>query len=421
MKNIKVKNDIPKEKSKEKKIKRKKNQKTLIKKEKKESTQLNISPIESDKSKPVVKQRIPNIDAIRTLSMFLILLDHMITFTNIQQRNYRHHKTFYTIRTFNAMHNSLFAITSGLVGYKSNVKYSNLAYLWLMVIFYTFGCYYYYKIFKPNYFIRTQKFSVMFPVVYNHYWYFTQYFALFIFLPVVNKGVNLLSKFELKIVLLTILFLILWKDIMNPKNDVFHYVGGGSSISFIAFYLNGVYISKFRKIYSGVKKYIFCICCLLIHICSILVNVKIKYLNIFTLKGYYQMKFAKILQQIFMLRNNALPMLIQSNTIIYFLLQIKFNNILGKIVLFIGPLTFGVYLIHCNITVREFEYKNIIPNNSYNVTTGRLLQILLYITMKIYLICIIIDFIRNKIFTLLKIRNHLYAVETKFFSYFNKV
>ena len=32
------------------------------------------------------------------------------------------------------------------------------------------------------------------PVIFNRYWYFTTYFGMYLFLPVINKGIENLTK-----------------------------------------------------------------------------------------------------------------------------------------------------------------------------------------------------------------------------------
>lgn len=62
--------------------------------------------------------------------------------------------------------------------------------------------------------------------------------------------------------------------------------------------------------------------------------------------GYYKTKLMIYLKQIFVQRISSLPMILQSISVLLFLTQIKYNKYLAKIITFIGPLTFGIYLIH---------------------------------------------------------------------------
>jgi hypothetical protein len=45
---------------------------------------------------------------------------------------------------------------------------------------------------------------------------------MYLFLPVINRGISVLSKFELKLVILSTLgILVFWRDYKNPNKDVF--------------------------------------------------------------------------------------------------------------------------------------------------------------------------------------------------------
>ena len=56
---------------------------------------------------------------------------------------------------------------------------------------------------------------------------------MYLFLPVINKGVEYLSKIELKLVVMsTIGIFIFWRDFKNPKIDVFYLHSGNSVLCF---------------------------------------------------------------------------------------------------------------------------------------------------------------------------------------------
>ena len=95
-------------------------------------------------------------------------------------------------------------------------------------------------------------------MIFQVYWYFSTYFGMYLFLPVINKGIAQLSKYEFRLVVMSTLgILVLWKDYKNKKTDVFHLNSGGSVIWFLIFYLTGAYIGKYRVDYNGFKKFVF--------------------------------------------------------------------------------------------------------------------------------------------------------------------
>ena len=103
-------------------------------------------------------------------------------------------------------------------------------------------------------------------MIYERYWYYTQYVGMYLFLPVINKGISILSQSELKVVVIsTVGIFSFWRRLQNPKRDIFHLIGGSSSFWFMTFYLTGAYIGKYRKDYKGIKKYIYCFICLFVY------------------------------------------------------------------------------------------------------------------------------------------------------------
>ena len=81
---------------------------------------------------------------------------------------------------------------------------------------------------------------------------------MYLFLPVINKGIAYLTKGEFKLVVIsTIVVLSFWRDYKNPKEDVFNLNGGFSLLWLLTLYLTGAYIGKYRNDYSRYKKYIY--------------------------------------------------------------------------------------------------------------------------------------------------------------------
>ena len=203
------------------------------------------------------KKRNPGIDLVRLIGMFIIILNHLLYFGDAYKKFFKYKRQLKSFQIFIDWHNNGFALISGIVGYKTN-KYSNLLYLWLIVHFYSVGVHLYIITFKKKFKILNDISIEFFPIVFKRYWYFTAYFGMYLYLPIINKGISSLSKFEFRIVVMSIIgILVLWKDFKNPENDVFYMKGGGSMIWLITFYLVGAYIGKYNVNYLGYKKYCF--------------------------------------------------------------------------------------------------------------------------------------------------------------------
>ena len=218
----------------------------------------------------IKKIRNPGVDFVRLISMFNIVINHCLFNGEVFKRFPRYARYFSCFHNFTDYNNNVFILISGIVGYKTS-KYSNLIYLWLTVVFYSVGIRKYYIYLKKINNTNEEMYKEYYPMIYVKYWYFTSYFGMYLFLPVINKGIVSLSKYELRLVVLTTLFIfVFWRFYKNPDQDMFLMNRGFSMVWFLSLYLTGAYIGKYRLNYSGIKKYLYCFICLFSYFCCLL-------------------------------------------------------------------------------------------------------------------------------------------------------
>ena len=173
-----------------------------------------------------------------------------------QKKKYSQYKELENIDIAINWHVSTFIFISGFVGYKTT-KYSNLIYLWLCAIFYALGIITFFSKFKPNLYKKQIEFNDFFPIINSYYWYLTAYFGMYLFLPVINKGLENINKSQLKINVISLIgILIVLKDYINPTADPFHLNEGVSLLWHLIFYITGAYFEKFHKDSNCFKKII---------------------------------------------------------------------------------------------------------------------------------------------------------------------
>ena len=174
---------------------------------------------------------------------------------------------------------------------------------------------------------------------------------MYLFLPVINKGIQSLNKIELRTVFMSLIFVfVVLRDYMNPKKDPFRMTNGYSSKWLLICFLAGAYLGKFKQNYYGIKKNILFLVCIFIFY----------YL-------YYKTKVMIFLKLLFVLRINSVPMIFESFSVLIFFTHIKYNKYLAKIITFIAPLTFGIYLIHYHPKVKATILKNLFLKDSNNL------------------------------------------------------
>ena len=367
---------------------------------------------DKNNQKPINTLRNPGIELVRILAMFAIITNHIISHGNIFSKYKRYNFNLYFILILCSWHVSSFALISGIVGYKSN-KYSNLLYLWFCVFFYSITIPFFIKKFIKNLIIKDPPLYDFFPVIYDNNWYFSKYFGMYLFLPVINRGIAYLSKGELLfLVISTIGVFNIYNDIMLPKKDTFLTNRGYSVLSLLIFYLAGAYIGKYKIEFLGIKKKLLYLICIFTYIFVSLLTRKMIFYNIGTVKGIF-FPIVFLLKRIFVIKLDSLPMILQAISIIFLLTNINYNKYITKIINFFGPLTFGVYLIHENKLVIFNITEKIFDNDPNDLPLKSIYKLLFCKCFKVYCICFFIEYFRNLLFSFCKIKKMCVLIETK--------
>lgn len=291
-----------------------------------------------------------------------------------------------------------FALITGYVCINSKNKLSRFISLWFQVIFYTITITGIFQIFAPNLITKNEVVYAIFPIFSNQYWYFTAYFVLFIFMPYINKLLKSLSKTEFKKLVITLIgmfsviqFIPL---ILSLNLDIFNIRLGNSTIWLFVLYCIGAYIKTF--------------------------DVKLKNKNILNFLLYIFMVFVawtgkyiievvsvnmggKIIIADQLLVFNSPFMLLISIFLFMFFINLDIRNKLAqKVIGLLAPVSFGVYLIHTHPLV----FNNIIRDRFTFLINESTLVLLMYITIAAlvtFISCLLIDYIRLKLFKVLKV------------------
>lgn len=201
-----------------------------------------------------MKERNYGIDLLRILSMFMVVLLHLCGFggvlSNVKPFSVNYYIAwFLEIVSYCAV--DVFALISGFVGVKSSFKYSNLAFLWVRVFFYSFGITLIFLIYDHNIVSFKDLIKSIFPVLSNQYWYFSAYFVLCLFIPLLNYILNNLERGVLLCSIVLVTSLLSFQQVVVRK-DIFCVGKGYSPWWLLILYLIGGYI----KIYLSKKKFL---------------------------------------------------------------------------------------------------------------------------------------------------------------------
>lgn len=340
------------------------------------------------------KLRNPNIDFIRIIGMFAIIIHHILWHGKVLLK-FNKYKKLQLLNIKCMWHVSSFGVISGLVSLKA-FKFSNLFYLWLESISYSIVFLIIYNEIK-NPFFGNLLIQFLFPVGNKIYWYFTAYFGMYPFLPFIHSGISILTKNEIKkSVYFMIGIFIIWASYYK---DCFSQINGKSPFSLLIFYIFGEYIGKyhFKRMTKASHR-------VLVYLITsfIFMTVSIKTYQINFIYSFSQKNIK--LQKLFRVGINSFPILLQIFSITIFVAQIKFSKYSSSVISFMAPLIFDIYLIHENPFVRKKYIINSFNSLPENINLSFLYILILKKALLLFIICIIIAYVRNKIFILLKIK-----------------
>jgi hypothetical protein len=239
---------------------------------------------------------------------------------------------------------------------------------------------------------------------------------MYLFLPVINRGISVLSKFEFNLVILSTLgIFVLWRDYKNPNKDVFGMNNGNSMIWLLTYYLAGAYIGKYRVNYSRFKNYIYSLLYIFIFFFSSYLYYKISYNELNIGQGYLQKELLSLLKKMLKKRFDSYMKIAQSITVCLFFFQINYSKYIAKIICFFGPLVFGVYLIHIHpLSISNF-LNHIFDKDPRNLCLISTMNLILMKSLKTFIICLIIDYFRHILFSILRFKRIFIFLETKMF------
>lgn len=377
---------------------------------KKNEEKLNILEYEN-KNQNFLKKNNRNygIDLARILSMILIINHHIVFHggplfkTKIFSLE---HKIFLFLNSICTSGVNIFGLISGCIGFHS-YKYSNLFYLLFTTFLYSISISHLFKFFKPE--LVSNNVHHIYTLFITDYWYFTAYFTMYFFFPLINEGITQIKQKKMYhfIINLFLVFSFLNEIMRYSKRfkslDIFNLKNGFSYSWLLILYLFGGYLGKFKiDINKKRNKYYY-----------------IKYIFIIIIFGLIKTKLlldeiAKYDAHHIKNINYASPTYLGiSISIILIFSNININNKnLIKLITFFSSLTYGIYLSHNHVFVRLLLVKKyflwILKYKSINMV---LIEIMC--SFGVFLFCGFIDSIRIIIFRFLKIKKLFILLENK--------
>lgn len=222
--------------------------------------------------------------------------------------------------------------------------------------------------------------AIFFPFLTQKYWFVNAYIMLLTLCPILNKLFETLSKKEYQV--LCILLLIYNSVIPLLIKSPVTLNTGNSVIWFINLYLIAGYLKKYPIVLSKTK---------------ILLTYGVNSLLLTAIVTFFY-KYKGISGAMHFYRYNSIFVL--TSSVLLFLLVInikkKYNSKKANIITFLSTSTFAVYLISDNSFIRNVLWTSWVNTLKYRETWYYGLYLILICSI-IYLLCILIDKIINKI------------------------
>lgn len=384
--------------------------------------------VEGSVMKKEVLNRKSNYELMRITSMIFIVIYHIIMHCCFESKSTGSMSIIINfINALIVVHVNSFILLTGYFQCKTKLKLSrvislnNAAWfykaLFLLIVIILSTCL---GIKLANHITTIEFIKTILPIDYGIYWFLECYLAIYLLSPILNKVILNCTKKQLQKII--IIIFILFSIISTLTMDEVIYTRSGHSIaSFILLYFIGAYLrlypmneNYFFKIFTDTaKKTIYLIAFLSCACLSLLCH--IAYTKMSGLHPLFN-EIGLILNYSFF--SFASPIVIIQS--IFYFLFFSTLNINSKFINKISKSTFGVYLIHENIYVRDNIYKWL-GYTKINIITPKVVIITIITAIVMFLVCTVMEQIRQKIFNFIYNRKFSKRIRKKYQEYFKNL
>lgn len=360
------------------------------------------------KSIAIAPTRNYGIDALRVLSIFMVLALHILGLGGIADRTTFPDPKFLTVWTFEALLYCVmncYALITGYVMIQGKYRYTNLILLWLQVALVSvLGTVIYYFL-KPGDIDKLVILLSVFPVSRKSYWYFSCYFVLYLLIPFINRALHSLTRRQAKVLCILLVLGVSGVTTLMDR-DPLNLGGGYSAMWLMTLYILGACIRKFgfgtrikaRYLLTG-----FALSTLLTVGAFILLR-----LEAFSV-------LLRIWRTSVLLMHSSPTILFNSIALLLLFTRLKFKrNWVIKIIRQLSPLSFGVYIMHAHPQLSKFFFldKPFAVFADYPIPLMILAVLLSAAGMFVFFGAI--ERLRIWLFDALKLKKRLLALEEKY-------
>lgn len=336
------------------------------------------------------------IDLLRCLSMFMILVLHIfnqggvITAVQKTSQNGWNYYLCWGVRFACLGAVNIYGMISGYVMLNSSFKPRRLFSLWLQVVFIAVTICVLTQIFFPGRMLKEYWLKSALPVSQRLYWYFTCYTGVFLLSPVINRGIRALTDKQATGLLLSCIVLFCVVATIGYANygDAFYLVGGYSVLWLLVLYVIGACLKK-TDLLTCTKTWKL----LLVMLICLGVSCVWYFCKLPAFMGESKEVALKFIN----------PFMLAFDICLFVLLaRAEFRStILKKILCFVAPLTFSVYLLHLHPVVWTYLKNSFLFVAKFPAWAQ--LPFVLGVAIAIFAVGILLDWLRSLLFRLLHV------------------
>lgn len=368
-----------------------------------------------------VKMRNSNYELMRIISMFLIILYHVIYHGEVLQNCYNEGAKIILefLEFFTLVHVNSFVLLSGYYQSTSNFKQSKLWSIINASLFYRIVIMVVLLALGIITLDKVTIFKEAFPININEYWFIKCYILLYCLSPFINRGLKNFDKKSFQKLLLVMF--IIFSIIPVVTGRQFFENNGFSLYQFVYMYLIGAYLRKYpldkSHIFKVMSKRMYQLVLIFIFFFALTLNY-VFYEYASSLSGVNSLvdELSSYITNNAILYNNPFVVI---QTIAYFAffgtLSIK-----SKLINRLSVLTIGVYLIHDNNFVRALLYETLKINNG-PIYSYRFIIYVIVISLFIYITCLIIEWLRQVLFKAIYNLKVSAKIREKYYNFINSI
>lgn len=335
-------------------------------------------------------KRLANIELLRIVSMFLIVASHYLNRGGVYAAVRPFSLMFGVTTVINAIAIiavNVYILISGYVLAESTFKYKRLVDIVLQVFTISVGFYAIMLLFGQITFSVSGLVYAALPILTKQYWFVSVYVGLYVLMPFINKALHALTK---KQHLSLCILLVLMFGLYLPSK-MLGQTGYGIAWM-VTMYTVGAYLRMHYKPGDKLRmKHI------MMWLAPTVLLVASRYGII--LFGKLISKDLSTFDKWFF-KNNSLPVVWAAVAFFVIFLHIRVKKPAAeKIIGLAGPLTFGVYLIHNNPSLREWMWGLTNPVSFMNELY--FIPLSLLIVSVVFVLCAAVEFIRRALYNCL--------------------